>query len=100
MNLVLLTIVVPAQLKDELLELLQKNAELVSGFTLSRAEGHGADLAFRTIIDQVRGHEDRVRIESVMEGANIPALREKIKQGLPNSNIVCWTVPVMEFGKC
>ena len=53
MNLILLTIVAPTKLKDELLELLQQNPELVPGFTLSRAEGHGADLAFRTITDNI-----------------------------------------------
>ncbi len=100
MNLVLLTIVAPARLKDELLELLLKHPELASGFTVSQAEGHGADLAFRTVTDQVRGREDRIRTECVMEDVDIPALREIIKQGLPCSNIVCWAVPVMEFGKC
>ena len=46
MNLVLLTIVAPAGLKDELLELLLKHPDRVPGFTISPAEGHGADLAF------------------------------------------------------
>lgn len=100
MNLVLLTIVAPTQLKDELLALLLECPELVSGFTVSRAEGHGADLAFRTVTDQVRGCEDRIRTECVMENANVPALQALIKQGLANCNIVCWTVPVTEFVKC
>lgn len=100
MNLVLLTIVAPARLKDELLELLLKHPELASGFTVSQAEGHSADLAFRTVTDQVRGREDRIRTECVMESGDIPALWEIIKQGLPGSNIVCWAAPVMEFGKC
>ena len=100
MNLVLLTIVAPAGLKDELLELLLKHPDRVPGFTISPAEGHGADLAFRTITDQVRGREDRIRTECVINSGDIPALREIINQGLPGSNIVCWAVPVMEFGKC
>lgn len=100
MNWVLLTIVAPAQLKDELLELLQESLELASGFTVSRAEGHGANLEFRTVTDQVRGREERIRTECVMEAVNVPALREKIKQELTNCNIVCWAVAVMEFGKC
>lgn len=100
MNLILLTIVAPATLKDDLLEMLLRHPEQVPGFTVSEAEGHGADLAFRTITDQVRGREDRIRIECVIQNEHLPALREIIKQGLPGSNIVCWAVPVLEFGKC
>lgn len=100
MNLVLLTIVAPARLKDDLLELLLKHPDLAPGFTVSQAEGHGADLAFRTVTDQVRGREDRIRTECVIKSGDLPALREIIKHGLPGSNIVCWAVPVMEFGKC
>lgn len=100
MNLVLLTIVAPGRLKDELLELLLKHPELASGFTVSQAEGHGANLAFRTVTDQVRGREDRIRAECVINNGDLHALREIIKHGLPGSNIVCWAVPVMEFGKC
>lgn len=100
MNLILLIIIAPAQLKDELLELLQEHPELASGFTATWAEGHGSDLALRTVTDQVRGREDRVRVECVIEAANFPALREAAKKRLSGSNIVCWTVPVLEFGKC
>ncbi len=100
MNLVLLTIVAPARLKDELLELLLNHPQWVTGFTVSPAEGHGADLAFRTLTDQVRGREDRIRIECVVETANVPALQGLIKRDLPNCNVVCWVIPVLEFGKC
>jgi hypothetical protein len=100
MNLILLIIIAPAQLKDELLELLGEHPDLASGFTVSQAEGHGPDLAFQTLTDQVRGRVDRIRVECVIESANVSALRGEIKQKLSGSNIVCWTVPVMEFGKC
>jgi hypothetical protein len=100
LNPALLIIIAPVQMKDELLELLQEHPELASGFTVTSAEGHGADLAFRTLTDQVRGREDRIRVECVLERTKLPALREAIKQRLSGSNIVCWTVPVMEFGKC
>lgn len=100
MNLVLLTLVAPTYLKDELLEVLLEHPELASGFTVSQAEGHGTKLAYRTLADQVRGREDRVRIECVAESSNVPALQGLIKGKFPNCNIVCWVAPVMEFVKC
>ncbi|MGA7180473.1 MAG: DUF3240 family protein [Thiobacillaceae bacterium] len=100
MSLVLLTFIAPARLEDDMVELLLSHPQLASGFTVSAAEGHGSDLAFQGIADQVRGREKRVRIECVIDAAQAQALASLVKNRLPNCNIVFWVASLMEFGKC
>jgi hypothetical protein len=80
--------------------LLLSHPELASGFTVRTAEGHGSDLAFQGIADQVRGREKRISIDCVIAAEQSSQLTGLVKNALPNCNIVYWVSPLMEFGKC
>ncbi len=95
---VCLTLVLARKLRDELLDLLSEQPDLVSGFTASDAAGHGANVQLQSPAERVKGHADQVPVRIVLRSADAGRLLDRLRGSLAGSNVVYWIVPVTEFG--
>jgi hypothetical protein len=99
MSNVLMTLVMPNQLAQEVEDLLLSRPDLIKGFTASQAEGHGAAVELVEAGELVAGHVPRTVIRSVGSETDMRAAIALIKAKLPRANLYFWLVPVIEMGR-
>jgi len=98
----ILTLIVHANTQQELGDQLRTLSE-VSGFTFSHVEGHGAQVErdpFLSARDKVVGYTPRVRVDILLDDADVSAVLEALRQA-ENSvtgDAVYWITPVEEGG--
>jgi hypothetical protein len=95
----LLTLALPAELEEEMIDLLRGLPELVSGFTLTPAEGLGSGAALRSTVEQVRGRARRRLVQVLLPRGDVPALLEALRAALPSREVAWWTTDVTGFGR-
>ena len=94
----LLTLIVPAALEADLVDLLLDAPGIVTGFTTSPANGHGADVKLERPNEKVRGHGRRVRFEIALDANTLGQLRRYLRDALPDANLFYWAVPLRGCG--
>lgn len=100
MNTVLLTLIAPRPIEEDIMDLLLANPELAPGFTSTPCSGHGSAVAFIGVAEHVSGRADRVRIELLTQPEQARAVLAMVKAQLSNANIFYWLSPVLESGRC
>lgn len=94
----LLTLLAPAALEEDVIDLLLAAPELAPGFTTSPADGHGADVRLASAAEQVRGRGRRVRFEVALRAQDVPPLCEHLRGGLSGAHVFSWTTPLLSCG--
>ncbi len=95
----LLTLALPAELEEEVVDLLRGVPQLVTGFTLVPAEGLGAGSPLRTTVEQVRGRARRRLIQVLLREAQVAEVIAHLSAALPSREVAWWTQPVSGFGR-
>lgn len=95
---VLLTLIAPASLEENVADLLLEAPELASGFTSSAASGHGAGLRFEAASERVRGRGRRTRFELALVRSDADALLARLRASLGEANVYYWICPMVECG--
>jgi len=98
MNNVLLTLVMPDELAQEIKDLLLVRSDLITGFTASHAEGHGSSVTLTRDDELVAGRAPRTVIQSVGKEDDMRAVVAMIRQELPRANLYFWLVPIIDMG--
>jgi len=99
MSDVLLTLVLPQDIAEEVEDLLLSRPDLVIGFTSQTAHGHGTSIKLVAASEMVAGHVPRIVINSVGPEAKMREVLALIKSTLPMCNLYYWLVPVSEMGR-
>lgn len=95
----LLTLSCPAEVEEELIDLLREHSEWVSGFTSLSAEGFGSGTKLHSSMEQVRGRSRRRLLMVMLAGTNVPPLLEVLRAAVPSDEVAWWTVPATGFGR-
>ncbi len=95
---ILLTLIAPASLEENVADLLLQAPELASGFTSSTASGHGAGLRFEAASERVRGRGRRTRFELALGREDADALLARLRASLGEANVYYWICPMVECG--
>jgi hypothetical protein len=95
----LLTLSCPAEVEEELIDLLREHPEWVSGFTSLAAEGFGSGTRLHSAMEQVRGRSRRRLLQVVLAQDNVTALLDVLRAAIPSDEVAWWTVPVTGFGR-
>ncbi|MFO1504129.1 MAG: DUF3240 family protein [Steroidobacteraceae bacterium] len=95
----LLTLSCPAEVEEELIDLLREHPQWVSGFTSLTAEGFGSGTTLHSAMEQVRGRSRRRLLQVVLSQANVQPLLEALRSAIPSEEVAWWTVPVNGFGR-
>lgn len=94
-----LTLVVPSDAADRIVELMLGSDPPVTGFTMWRADGHGESFRTASIGERVRGRVERSVFIAVMERSRAKSLVEEIGHEAPIPHMAYWIEPVIEFGR-
>lgn len=95
----LLTLALPADLEEELLDHLASHPEWVSGYTLVQAEGVGSGAKLYSTMEQVRGRARRRLIEVLMRSSHVAPLIESLRQSFNTPDVAWWVAPLTGFGR-
>lgn len=95
----LLTLIMPDNVAQHVEDLLLSRPDLVPGFTVSAAEGHGSVIPLREDAELVAGHAPRTVIRTVGPEAAGREVLALLKQKMPNANLFYWLVPVIDMGR-
>lgn len=96
---VVLTLVLPIEVEDALLETLLEHPALAPGFTSQRVEGQGQRVTFTGTAEHVRGRAACCRVELVAPLGDAQALLDILRERFGTNRVFFWMVPVMASGR-
>jgi hypothetical protein len=97
--LVALHVAFPAAIDDDIVDFCHAHAELITGFTLSAAEGFGENSRLHLPAEIVLGRARRRVLTSILPAANVDPVLDALRASLPSPEIVYWTTIVTRFGR-
>ncbi len=95
----LLTLALPANLEEEVLDHLGEHPQWVKGVSIVHAEGVGSGARLRSSMEQVRGRARRRMVLLLMQQQDVPALIESLRSVFATPEIAWWTTAVSGFGR-
>lgn len=96
---VVLTLVMPVDVEDALLETLLEHPDLAPGFTSQPVEGHGQRVSFIGTAEHVRGRAAYCRVQLVVPRADADALLALLRERFATSRVFFWMVPAIASGR-
>ena len=96
---VVLTLVMPVDVEDALVETLLEHPDLAPGFTSQPVEGHGQRVSFIGTAEHVRGRAAYCRVQLVVPRADADALLALLRERFATSRVFFWMVPAVASGR-
>jgi hypothetical protein len=96
---VLLTLVVPDSVAEQVEDFLLSRPDLVRGFTVTRADGHGSLVPLLEVAELVAGHAPRHLIRTLGEADTMRAVLAALRAAMPGVHVYYWLTPVLEAGR-
>ncbi len=96
---VVLTLVLPIEVEDALLETLLEHPDLAPGFTSQRVEGQGQRVTFIGTAEHVRGRAACCRVQLVLPQASADQLLDILRREFASSRVFFWMVPALASGR-
>lgn len=96
---VVLTLVMPVDVEDALVETLLEHPDLAPGFTSQPVEGHGQRVSFIGTAEHVRGRAAYCRVQLVVPRADADALLALLRERFATSRMFFWMVPAIASGR-
>ena len=93
----LLVAIIPAEIKDDVVDILIA-LESISGFNLTRIAGYSREHSHFSLREQVEGHREMYRFEVLHERAQEEALIQALGQVSAVVRARYWIVPIREQG--
>lgn len=91
-------VILPNDLKDQVLDQLLRHPDWAGPFTAYHVEGHGDPDSIASPAEQVRGCAERVRIEILMDAQYVDALLGQLRADLQRHDSLWWLTPVSAAG--
>ena len=96
---VVLTLVMPVDVEDALLETLLEHPDLAPGFTSQQVEGHGQRVSFIGTAEHVRGRAAYSRVQMVVPRADADTLLALLRERFATRRVFFWIVPALAGGR-
>lgn len=96
---VVLTLVMPVDVEDALIETLLDNPQLAPGFTSQKVEGQGQRVTFIGTSEHVRGRAACCRVQLVVPLADAHTLLDILKGKFSTNRVFYWMVPALASGR-
>jgi hypothetical protein len=96
-DLVLLTLLVPPQLEDTLVDWLL-SAPAIRGFSSQAASGHSSRTEEMSLNEQVAGRTRRVRFDAQLSGDGLGETLNALRADFQGSGVHYWVMPVLDAG--
>ena len=96
---VVLTLIMPVDVEDAVLETLLDHPDLAPGFTSQPVEGHGQRVSFIGTAEHVRGRAAYCRVQLVVPRADADALLALLRERFATSRVFFWMIPAIASGR-
>jgi hypothetical protein len=96
---VVLTLVMPVEVEDSLLETLLEHPELAPGFTTNQVEGQGQRITLIGTAEHVRGRASYCRVQLVIPLADAETLLVILRERFATCRVFFWMVPALASGR-
>ena len=96
---VVLTLVMPVDVEDAVLETLLDHPDLAPGFTSQAVEGHGRRVSFIGTAEHVRGRAAYSRVQMVVPRSDADTLLALLRERLATSRVFFWMIPAIASGR-
>ena len=94
-----LTVLAPRDLEDALLAVVLDMQPALPGFTTTHVSGHGERFDGSSVQERVRGRVDRAMMWLVLPTEDVERVLAKLRERMPNPDIVWWVEPVDAIGR-
>ena len=98
-ELLKLTVIVPAELENTLIESLLEMDPFIGAFISMHVDGHGQSFAEATTAERVSGRAARLMVVAVLSPARAKTVVDHIKATLRAPHSAWWVEPVLDGGK-
>ncbi len=95
---ILLTLMVPQLLEDNMVDWLMLNAEdrlFLSGVVSAHAAGHER----LSLMEQVTGRRQQIRFDVLLEAEEVDGVLKQLKQDFKHTGIRFWMAPLHQSGE-
>ncbi len=96
---VVLTLVMPLEIEDALIETLLEYPDLAPGFTTVKVEGHGQRVTFTDTAEHVRGRAAYSRVQLVVPQDAAESLLAILRQHFATGRVFYWMIPTLASGR-
>jgi len=96
---VVLTLVMPVEMEEALVETLLEHPELAPGFTTDKLEGHGQRVTFIGTAEHVRGRAAYSEVTLIAPQADADALLAILRKRFATDRVLYWIVPALASGR-
>lgn len=96
---VLLTLVCPKPLEEQVTSLLLEHPEVVAGFSTNEGDGHGSGAPLYDPGEHVRGRARRVRVQMILPHAQVEQVLALMRSEFGAIGLYYWVVPVLMSGR-
>jgi len=94
-----LTLLVPADLGEALVETLLELRPTLPGFTTLPVSGHGERFDGASVRERVRGRIERRLAWLVLPAEEVTRVLQQLRERMPHPDIVWWVEPVDGMGR-
>lgn len=94
-----LTIVIPAELEEDVVEMLLRIEPPLGGFSALHADGHGQNFEQAKVSERVRGRTARLMLHIVVARTRTQMLLQRLDETVAGTQSVWWIEPVEQFGR-
>ncbi|MFA9216175.1 MAG: DUF3240 family protein [Sphingomonadaceae bacterium] len=98
-NDTLLTLAIPANLEEDVLDFLLLHPHWASGFSVLAAQGMGQGARLQSTMEMVQGRSARKLVLVAGVAAQLQLLLEALAQELPSPEVAYWMTPLLACGR-
>lgn len=94
-----LTIAAPANLEEDIVEMLLRCEPPLGGFSVVKAEGHGQNFERARTSERVRGRTARIMLQIVIARTRVDSVLDRLTTTAARTQTAWWIEPVERFGR-
>ena len=98
-DIVLLNLVCPKPLEEQVTSLLLEHPEVVAGFSTHDGDGHGSGAPLYDREEHVRGRARRVSVQMILPQAQVEQVLALVRGEFGAIGLYYWVVPVLMSGR-
>ena len=95
----MMTLALPLELEEQIIDFLLDHPQWVSGFSLVDAQGMGSGVGLKSTMEKVKGRARRRLVNILMQNDNVMQLVEALREEFHSPTMAYWVTPLLSFGR-
>ena len=95
----MMTLALPLELEEQIIDFLLDHPQWVSGFSLIDAQGMGRGVGLKSTMEKVKGRARRRLMNILLRHADVAPLVAALRGEFRNPDMAYWVLPLLAFGR-